>query len=84
MANWEAWLNGLYVYSAFQTVYANAWTKNSKAEYPSKPIPLSEADAKKELEEERRIKMEKLYAYMNKQMEKQKEYARKKEETQDA
>ena len=68
MVNWEAWLYGMYAYSAFSTVYSNAWQKNSKAKYPDRPIPLTEEDARREREEERRIKMDKLYAYLKHKM----------------
>lgn len=85
MVNWEAWLYGMYTYSAFSTVYSNAWQKGSKAKYPEKPIPLTQEDARREKEEENRLKMERLYAYMSNKMTIQKELAKqeKQKEAQD-
>ena len=79
MVNWEAWLYGMYAYSAFSTVYSNAWSKNSTAKYPTKPIPLTEEDARREREEENKVKMDKLYAYLKKKMDIQKEESKQKE-----
>ena len=79
MVIWEAWLQGMYIYSAFSTVYSNAWSKNSTAKYPDKPIPLTEEDARREKEEEQKAKMDKLYSYLKRKMKIQREEAQQKE-----
>lgn len=71
--NWFAWLIGTYVYEAFATVYSNAWNKDSDLSYPAKPRPLTEADARREREAERKVKMEKMFAYMAERVKVQKE-----------
>lgn len=64
--NFNAWLIGFYVQEAFAVVYHNAWAKNSKSaiSYPTKPHPLTEEDARREKEEEQRLRMEKLFSYV--------------------
>lgn len=66
LMNFNAWLIGSYVQEAFAVVYHNAWAKKGSdtISYPSKPHPLTEEDARKEREEEQRLKMEKLFSYV--------------------
>ena len=71
--NWQAWLFGSYVYEAFAAVYSSVWSKNSNLSYPAKPRPLTEEDARREREEEQRLKMEKIFAYVAGKVKVQKE-----------
>lgn len=52
-----AWLHGRYVYMAFATVMSNAFSKNSKAEYPNEPMLLSKSKAELS-EDEKQIQRE--------------------------
>lgn len=72
--NLNAWLIGSYMYEAFEVAYNNAWAKNKNdmLEYPRKPRPLTEADARREREEQNRVRMERLFAYMNERVKTQK------------
>ena len=36
--NFKAWMNGIYVYQAFSTVLAAAFSKRSELKYPEKPL----------------------------------------------
>ena len=73
--NLEAWLIGSYVYEAFTVAYSNAWSKDSKLEYPAQPRPLTEADVRREREEAERLQMEKLFSYMTNKLAVQKKEA---------
>lgn len=46
--NYNSWLQGLYIYTGFNTVYSRAWSKNSKAEYPKKPIEFGQNNKKED------------------------------------
>ena len=45
-------------------MYSNAWSKDSKLEYPRKPRPITEKDAEQEKREEQRVQMERLFSYV--------------------
>ena len=65
--NWEAWLMGLYVYEGFSIAYSNAWSKE-RSDYPTKPHPLTEKEVREEREAEQRMRMEKLFGYVSRQV----------------
>lgn len=75
--NFDAWLNGRYIYEAFVVAYSNAWSKSKSdlLEYPAKPHPLTQEDADRERQEEERLKMERVFSYMARKVAVQKKEA---------
>lgn len=60
--NEESWLAGIYVAHALEATVGNMFSKGSKAQYPSEPIPITVAEQEERKEREQRIKMEKIKA----------------------
>lgn len=62
--NEELWLEGIYLSKAFQTVIANAFSKNSREKYFDRPLEIFEK-TKAEKEQEARAERQKLINYLN-------------------
>lgn len=73
--NFNAWLIGRYMHDAFSVVYANAWSKHSDAKYPERPYPLTEKEDRERKQEEARLRMERIFSYVAKQVRVQQEGA---------
>lgn len=60
--NEELWLEGIYMAHALEATVGNMFSKGSKAQYPSEPIPITAAEQEERKEREQRLRMERIKA----------------------
>ena len=60
--NQELWLNGRYMVEALSATVGNMFSKGSKYEYPSEPMPITMAELEERRERAQRAKMERIKA----------------------
>ena len=60
--NEELWLEGIYMAEALSATVGNMFSKGSKHQYPSEPIPITAAEQEARREKEEKAKMERMKA----------------------
>ena len=60
--NEELWLEGIYTAEALSATVGNMFTKGTKHQYPSEPLPITVEDQKARREREEKAKMERMKA----------------------
>ena len=74
LMNYESWLKGLYIYEALCNVAPifNAFSKKHDAfPYRSKPIPITEKEQRDDEEEQRQLRLNRLYDLLHKSVKKE-------------
>ena len=60
--NQELWLEGVYMVEALSATVGNMFTKGTKHQYPSEPLPITVAEQQERKEREEKAKMERIKA----------------------
>ena len=60
--NEELWLEGIYMAEALSATVGNMFSKGSKHQYPSEPIPITVAEQEARREKDEKAKMERMKA----------------------
>ena len=60
--NEELWLEGIYMAEALSATVGNMFSKGSKHQYPSEPIPITCEEQKARREREEKARMERMKA----------------------
>lgn len=60
--NEELWLEGIYMAEALSATVGNMFSKGSKHQYPSEPIPITAAEQQARREKAEKAKMERMKA----------------------
>ena len=60
--NEELWLQGVYVAHALSATVGNMFSKGTKNEYPTEPIPITAAEQQERKEREQKARMERIKA----------------------
>ena len=60
--NQQLWLNGRYMVEALSATVGNMFSKGSKYEYPSEPLPITAAEVEERKERAQKARMERIKA----------------------
>lgn len=60
--NEELWLSGMYACEALIATVGNMFSKGKKHEYPSEPLPITNAEIEERKEREQKAKMDRIKA----------------------
>ena len=60
--NEELWLEGIYMADALSVTVGNMFSKGAKHQYPSEPLPITEAEQQERREREQKARMERVKA----------------------